>query len=175
MTQAHREEVLQSLHRLSGGVANTLIHVEQIQTGLTEQEFVTALNSLEARGYVEPKKAFGGNILGVKITRKGVLAVEDGEQPNTPQMNINGGTNYIQNGNHNSQNITIGITEEQVQRLVSALRQDGENELADAIDTEVVQTKQPHRIREHFSKLFMAAVNAGVSAATTVELTHLLQ
>lgn len=175
MTQAHREEILQSLHRLSGGVANTLVHIEQIHTGLSEQEFVAALNSLEARGYVEPMKAFEGNILGVKITRKGVLAVEDGEQPNIPQTYITGGTNYIQNGNHNSQNITIGVTEEQIQRLVTALRQDGEAELADAIETEVVQTKQPHKIREHFSELFMAAVNAGVSAATTVELTHLLQ
>ena len=99
---------------------------------------------------------------------------EDGE-PTADQgmaININGNSN-VQVGNHNVQNVQVGVSDEKVQAIVAALRADSEIELAEEIQAEVVQAKQPGKIIGFMGKLITAAATAGSSSVTTQALTQL--
>lgn len=170
-----RTDLLHAINHAAGREVNKPISLDLIQTELTTERFKAAISSLKARGYISTIEASGGIILFVKLTHDGIVAAEDGEPIPQPTVTITGGNNNIQAGNNNTQNITIGVTEDQVQRLVVALHEDGETKLAEAIEAEVVRPEEPHKLRKFFSRLVEATAKAGVAAATTAEVTQLLQ
>lgn len=138
-----------------------------------------ALIYLKEKELIKGASAWGAEFLTVGLTIRGrdhlerekSLSDDDiSAQANT--YNFNAQTNF-QQGNHNVQNIQFGVSDEQVQAIIDALRTDNEVELAEDIQTEVVQAKQPRKLLGFMGKLITAAATAGSSSVTTQALTQL--
>ncbi|WP_392452014.1 hypothetical protein [Corynebacterium dentalis] len=132
------------------------------------------LEYLDGKGYIKSLHALQQKWLHLQVTFAGKEFYYNGEPESQPmnQFTFNAQTNF-QQGNHNVQNIQFGVSDEQVQAIVDALRTDNKVELADEIQAEVVQAKQPSKLRDFMGKLITAAATAGTTSATTQALTQL--
>lgn len=165
----HRQAVLEAIYKLSDGIAGSLIPADSIYPDMRmrQDDLVNAISSLESRGYVELLNDWNQDALLVKMTKQGCIVAEDGEVEHMPmyQNNFNGPTT-IQQGNHNVQNIQIGVSEESLSRLIDALRSDELNDLADEVQSEICSSNEPGRLQKLLDKVATAAINAG--ATTTI-------
>lgn len=132
------------------------------------------LEYLDGKGYIKSLHSAQRKWLHLRLTFAGKEFYYHGEPERQPmnQFNFNAQTNF-QQGNHNVQNIKFGVSDEQVQAIIGALRTDNKVELADEIQAEVVQAKQLGKLAGFMGKLITAAATAGTSSATTQALTQL--
>lgn len=146
---------------------------------ISNETLLDALGYLKDKELIKGTSAWGGEFLRVGLTVQGrdhlerEKSLSDDDtfaQANT--YNFNAQTNF-QQGNHNVQNVQVGVSDEKVQAIIDALRADNEVELAEDIQTEVVQAKQPGKIIGFMGKLITAAATAGSSSVTTQALTQL--
>lgn len=135
---------------------------------------------LKDRGFIDGVAAYGGALLLIKTTTKGQDTIEygrhvrDSEDPQLqPAVAINNtttsGSINQQVGNNNEQSIRIGITPNDVAKLMRELAAGGRQDLADEVDAATAGGRNPGGIGRVLAAIIPAlssTAELGSAAAT---------
>lgn len=89
------------------------------------------------------------------------LRARSGSSTTTNTVNVTGDIHGGQVGINSEQTITVQVTPEQVRNLVSALREDGLTEVADAVEEETRGGKEPARVMDGLRQGLSVASDTG--------------
>lgn len=89
------------------------------------------------------------------------LRARSGSSTTTNTVNVTGDVHGGQVGINNEQTITVQVTPEQVRNLVSALREDGLTEVADAVEEETQGGEEPARVVDGLRQGLSVASDTG--------------
>lgn len=95
-----------------------------------------------------------------------LLHLQSNSSTTNNTINIVGDVHGGQVGINNKQTVTVQVTSEHVRNLIEALRQDGLTEVADAVEEETHDCKEPGRVIDGLQKGLSVASDTGTAVTS---------
>lgn len=142
-------------------------------SGIPEAKASGVAKWLSARDYLDVTSAWQGDILRIRTTPKGQNIIELGrhirdaegatQQPSAPTFtyNMSGGTLNQQVGDHNQQQVNLGVSPDDIASLIAALKEGGREDLAAEVATATDNGREPGKVGKALATVIPALTAAG--------------